>query len=221
MTKWNIGWGITSKCNMNCAFCYSKNNRTKSIDLKLNDWINFIDDNNKYINSINYGTGENTLLDDWFTFIGYVREKYPDIRQSLTTNGHLSLSVKNELNFEIFKKAIDEVDVSLDFANKEKHNEFRGQPLAYKWAIDTLKLCFELKKQCTIVFLGSEVNVSHDNLDSLFGIAKEYNAILRMNIFRPTEGLNEKSLKFILSRDKLLDIIYYIDSNYSILSKFK
>ena len=31
MKKFNVGWGITNSCNMNCRFCYSKETR-KSTD---------------------------------------------------------------------------------------------------------------------------------------------------------------------------------------------
>jgi len=216
--KWNIGWGITSQCNMKCAFCYSRFKRMDSKDLRLKEWVSFIDDNYSYINSINYGTGENTLCGDWFLFVNYVREKYPGIRQSLTTNGYLSVAVEKSKNLEIFKKAIDEVDISLDFAQSDQHNTFRGQTKAYDWALDTLKLCSQYKKQTTLVFLGSNKTLFYDNIDGLFGIARKYNAVLRMNIFRPTEGLNQKSAAFIVSRDVLLDCIFYINEHYSILS---
>ena len=96
MKKWNIGWGTVSHCNMNCQFCYSKHKRKDSKDLKYNDWIKFIDENHSKINSINYGTGENTLDETWFDLVAYIRRNYPQIRQALTTNGHLSEAVKKE-----------------------------------------------------------------------------------------------------------------------------
>ena len=27
MQKYNVGWGLTNACNMNCKFCYSKETR--------------------------------------------------------------------------------------------------------------------------------------------------------------------------------------------------
>lgn len=90
MKKWNIGWGTTSLCNMKCKFCYSKLHRNETNDLGLKEWVHFVDDNHKYINSINYGTGENSISDDWFSLIAHIRTKYPEIRQALTTNGYTS-----------------------------------------------------------------------------------------------------------------------------------
>ncbi len=217
--KWNVGWGPISSCNMHCAFCYSKEKRQSTLDLKLNDWIRFIDSNADRINSINYGTGENTLSSDWFTLISYIRNNYPAIRQSLTTNGYLSEAIKKDpSNLNAFISAVDEVDVSLDFPDADQHNLFRGQPKAYSWALDTLRLCNEYKKRTTIVFLGSKVNVSKEQVDGLFAIAKEYNTILRMNLYRPTEGINNHSERFLLDYQTIVRILNYISKKYHILA---
>lgn len=208
-----------SSCNMNCAFCYSKTKRKQSADLILEDWIRFIDENEQLINSINFGTGENTLSRDWFALIKHIRENYPTIRMSLTTNGHLSEAVsKSSELFQIFTDAIDEVDVSLDFPDEQAHNRFRGQPRAYNWALNTLKLCQETGKRATIVFLGSAENVSKTQIDGLFGIASRYNTILRMNIYRPTDGINSFTSRFIIDYKVLVDTLTYISENYKIIA---
>ena len=90
LKKFNIGWGLTNLCNMNCKFCYSKETREKSRECNIEDWKNFIDENYEQIDSINYGTGENAILDDFFYFIDYVRKEHPNITQSVTTNGYIS-----------------------------------------------------------------------------------------------------------------------------------
>lgn len=218
MKKWNIGWGTISHCNMNCQFCYSKYRRKNSKDLSYSDWIKFIDENHLKINSINYGTGENTLDKNWFKLVSYIRCNYPEIRQALTTNGHLSEAVKDPECMEAFVNGIDEVDVSLDFCNEEQHIEFRGQPKAFGWAIDTLALCQKYSKTTTIVFLGSEKNLNPVNIDGLFAIAKKYGAILRMNMYRPTEGINDFSKEFIVTYDTFVNSLKYIADKHSIIS---
>lgn len=218
MEKLNVGWGSVAQCNMNCAFCYSKFRRVSlEENLGYSDWINFVDNNHDLINSINYGTGENTLNRDWFKLVHYIRRRYPHIRQALTTNGHLSLAVKDDFALKTFVEAIDEVDVSLDFADARKHNSFRGQPKAYSWAIQTLELCRRHDKKLTVVFLGSSKNVYVENVDGLFDIARKYDAVLRMNIYRPTEGLNALSKQFILSFSQLRDILLHIADKYRVL----
>lgn len=66
----------------------------------------------------------------------------------------------------------------MDYADKKKHNEFRGQEHAFEWAIQMLKICKDENIQATIVCLGSAQNMYTDNLEGIFKIAKEYNAWL-------------------------------------------
>ncbi len=153
MRKYNIGWGLTSLCNMHCAFCYSHETRERSDDISISDWIRFVDENYQQIDSINYGTGENSIIDDFFKFIEYVRDKYPTISQSVTTNGYIAQRINENPELKrIFLKSIDEIDVSLDFADREKHCSFRGQEYAYDWAIKTLSDLKETDKKVTALY---------------------------------------------------------------------
>lgn len=219
MKKYNVGWGITNACNMDCKFCYSKDTRYNTNDTKIEDWIKFIDENHEYIDSINYGTGENAICDDFFKFILYVRTNYPTITQALTSNGYIYERVSKypEL-YDIYKNCIDEVDISLDFAIEEKHNYFRGQPKAYNWAINALKMLKEDKKISTIVFVGFEDTMTKENIDGLFEIAKKYNALLRLNIYRPVSDNAEINRKFILSYQTLIKTLEYINEKYKIVT---
>ncbi|MDE7399417.1 MAG: radical SAM protein [Oscillospiraceae bacterium] len=221
MRKYNIGWGLTSKCNMNCELCYSKETRNKSIDISIVDWKRFVDENHEQIDSINYGTGENALLDDFFVFIDYARAKYPFIKQSVTTNGFITQRIlKNDNYHDIFMRALDEVDISLDFADKRKHCDFRGQQYAYDWAIQTLEHLQGSKIKATIVFVGFEETLKKENIDGLFEIAKEYDTMIRLNIYRPVSEAKEINDKFKLSYKTLFDSLRYINSQYRINRHF-
>lgn len=87
--KYALGLGFSSECNMNCPFCYSKEKRNYGYDIDIDIWYKFFEKNNKYIESINYGTGENTTSENWYKFINFIRTNFPNIRQALTTNGYL------------------------------------------------------------------------------------------------------------------------------------
>ncbi len=219
MKKYNIGWGITNACNMKCKFCYSKDVRQNTKSIGLADWIKFIDENHELIDSINYGTGENACCDDFFKFLKYVRQKYPEITQAVTSNGYIYEKIYNQPElYEIYKNCIDEIDISLDFCDKYKHNEFRGQTKAYDWAINALDMLQRDNKTRTIVFVGFEETLQKENIDGLFKIARKYDALLRLNIYRPVS--NEKAIneRFILSYDTLTDALEYINEKYSIVS---
>ena len=219
LEKYNIGWGLTNKCNMHCEFCYSENARSELEECGIEDWQRFVHTNSECIDSINYGTGENALLDDFFYFAQYVRKNFPDIRQSLTTNGYVGVRAEQNSDFmDIYRNCIDEVDVSIDFDDKERHGQFRGQPNAYEWATNTLRLSREMGKLCTIVFVGFDESCKEKNLDGLFNLAKENDALLRMNIYRPTSKSKKVNDKFILSYDSLKNTLNYINDKYEIVS---
>ncbi len=218
MKKWVVGWGVVSSCNMNCKFCYSRKKRVVEKDIEPKYWYEFIDKNAHLIESINYGTGENSLSQDWWDFINYIRTNYPDIIQSVTTNGYISEAIKkDEAKKDIFLNAIDEVDVSLDFADDGKHNDFRGQKNAYKWAMNMLDFCHKNNKRLTIVSLGSDLVVTKENMRGIFDIADKYGAMLRMNIYRPTNGIDEFSKRFMLSKERLIDFLKWVSEEYEIL----
>ena len=217
--KWSIGWGLTSDCNMSCEFCYSRMKRGKGHDIAPDYWKQFIDMNADYISSINYGTGENTISQDWFYLVKYIRDKYPNIIQALTTNGYISEVIKqNAENKVIFLSSIDEVDVSLDYADAQRHNKFRGQPHAYGWVMNTIDFCHSNKIPLTLVMLGSKVTLYEENVHAIFQIASQFNAIIRINLYRPTEGINKISKQYILSIDELLTFLHFASTNYNVLS---
>ena len=219
MKKWNIGWGVVSSCNMNCEFCYSSERRNLSSDISFSYWKKFIDENAAYIATINYGTGENSISQEWFKLIRYIRVNYPQIRQSLTTNGYISVATeRNEDNMRAFLTSIDEVDVSLDFADAVRHCAFRGQPKAYEWARNAMALCYRNNIPLTIVVLGSKQNLTEENIAGIFDVAKQYDAIVRVNMYRPTHGINEKSRKYILSIQDLLEFLRFVKDRYKVLS---
>ena len=177
----------------------------------------FIDTNQSHISSINYGTGENSLSDQWFDLVEHIGNRHPHIKQALTTNGYISKACKDQRKYKIFKEHISEVDISLDFADSERHNRFRGNAEAYEMALSAFDLCKDSQKQTTLVFLSTTEVVDPNNLEELFEIANKYGTLLRSNIYRPTSGFNKVSERFILEYKTLVDMIKWISINHKII----
>jgi len=207
--KWKIGWGLTNKCNMNCPFCYSKEARQSNDDISYDHALRFIDYNHKYIESINYGTGENTLSDTWRNILMHISKNYPDIKQAITTNGYLSKIVTEEKNYNLLH-SIDEVDVSLDIADKSDFNLLRGVEHAYDWVMQTIKVCNENKIKTTIVTILIDKTIHIDNLGKLIEISRKHNCFLRLNIYRPNIQQAVEPVKYITLKDALLWIIDHV-----------
>ena len=214
--KWKIGWGFTAKCNMTCPFCYSAIARRDDYEIPLQSAKRFVDINADMIESINYGTGECALSENWASLAAYIRSSYPAIRQSLTTNGSIAKQIAaGMLHGNQFACMIDEVDVSLDFFEESKHNQTRGNSNAYRWALDTLELCNSNAITPTIVMVGYTETLGIRNLEGIFRLAGKYNAFVRINILRPLKGTKlpppsnrqmHQALKTILQRYKVVSL---------------
>ena len=83
---------------------------------------------------------------------------------------------------------------------------------------DTLNMLKNDKKKATIVFVGFEETMTKENIDGLFAIAKKYDALVRLNIYRPVSEKEEINKKFILSYNTLIEAIEYIYKNYKVVA---
>lgn len=220
MKRYDVGWGAISACNMKCQFCYSKDVRHEvgKADVGLKEWIAFVDSNHEYMDSINYGTGENSISDDWFRLIDYVTSNYPTIKQAITTNGTLFKRMKDNPKYEaLVNKCISEIDVSLDFCVGEKHDELRGLKGAYENAVNMLDYCKDKDIEATLVFIGIEEVLKKDNLAGIFDIAGKCKAKLRTNIFRPIDFTSPVTPRFIAKYDTIMETLKWINDNHKIL----
>ncbi len=92
----------------------------------------------------------------------------------------------NEETISHVKNHFNDVDVSIDFADPVRHNEFRGHHNAWKWATTALNLLKEHQVEASIVACAMSINTDPVNVDGLLNLAREYGCTLRFNVFRPT-----------------------------------
>jgi radical SAM protein with 4Fe4S-binding SPASM domain len=199
---------------MSCAFCYSVIARNGIEELDFPVMREFVDANHRYIDSINYGTGENSLSAHWFELVKYVRAHYPKIHQALTTNGYLAPSLHNRQDADAVLAALDEVDLSLDYADPGRHSTIRGHPKAYQWAMETIDICQRAQIQTTLVILGIDDTLALGNLAAIFDLAWENDCFVRLNIYRP----NHYQKLTPLSYSALKQAITFVIENHSVVS---
>ncbi|MEM4332147.1 MAG: radical SAM protein [Candidatus Micrarchaeia archaeon] len=229
MRKWKLGWGYTSSCNMHCGHCYSKKVRCETSiqkDNKLKFAKMFIRSNKQYIESINYGTGENVLDKTWWKLFEFCATE-TGILQGLTTNGSLAKFVQH---VELIKK-LNDVDVSIDFGESKLHDNFRGFKGAWKLAVDTLDLCNSNSISRTIVTVAMNINFNENNMELILKLASEYNSNIRINILRPTyPGLKKyvveplqfyKVMKWLLQNTYVVSISDVLFSSILRENKYK
>jgi radical SAM protein with 4Fe4S-binding SPASM domain len=211
--RWAVGIGFTAACNMICRFCYSRDLR-HAASLPVESWQAFFSRHSHHIAAVNYGTGESTLSDSWFRLARWVRDRYPTITQALTTNGHLAEAVADPKRSADFLAAIDEVDVSIDYADERLHNQLRGNSRAFCTALATLEYCATHAKTTTIVVLGLDSTLAPDNLDALFTIAATYGAAIRINLYRRVHESDEQPPAF----DNINQALCWICERHSVVT---
>jgi radical SAM protein with 4Fe4S-binding SPASM domain len=177
--------------------------------------LQFVVVNSDSIRSINWGTTENATEDAWFDLIAAIQATCPAIVQGVTTNGFLGARCAQEpRSLAVLLNCLQEVDVSLDFADPQAHNTFRGNVAAYGWAIQTLALCQQQGIPRSIVMLGCRETLTHRNLAELFNITARFEAHLRINILRPKAGDSLAAVPYAM----LKEILLWILRNYRVVS---
>jgi len=173
-----IGFGYTRICNFRCEFCYSKNVRggwTKQ------DAVKVIADAVEHHGSVelNWGTGENVLVPE---FVEVLREVHRmGVPQDLTTNGSVVLR-KQALQY------LDELDVSIDYPDPERHNRARGHPKAFEWATQAVKLASREGIQVTVTMVGMRGNLTYETGYAMVELARSLGAdALRLNMYFHTK----------------------------------
>ncbi|MBI5695677.1 MAG: radical SAM protein, partial [Nitrospirae bacterium] len=125
--KW-IAWEVTRRCNLSCVHCRSAST-TNSFDTAFNteEAKKLIDDISSFSTPvIVLSGGEPLLRSDLFEIAGYGTGK--GLRMCIATNGSL---VTDEICIKMKAAGIRMVSMSLDGANPETHDDFRGQPGAF------------------------------------------------------------------------------------------
>lgn len=133
---------ITQRCNLNCKYCYNKQNlNTNMRELSTQDWRNVIDRLEKEgINKFFVTGGEPLLRADLSEIISYIKGE-----KTLLTNGTLLVNNK----YELLKK-FDKIIVSLDSLNIEENELNRENSIYYNVRKNIEDIPLELREKIMI-----------------------------------------------------------------------
>ncbi|MCU0679080.1 MAG: radical SAM protein [Planctomycetes bacterium] len=174
----SLGWGF-SGCNMNCWHCYN-NSTWQHPEHSFAILKNIADKVCPQIKSINYGTGEFICNPNTVALAQYIFHSFPRVKQAVTSNG-FTIVMMEKTNLSYFH----DVDISLDFPFPEKHNRFRGHPLAWKWFERSLEICQEAGLEKSIVTCVTS-ETSDDDIKEFLELTNRLGASWRTNWFRKT-----------------------------------
>ena len=134
-----VVWDYTRRCNLSCKHCYSKAGTPSRRELNTKEALNVVDQLADFgVVALAFSGGEPLARKDFFQVAGHAANS--GLYVSVATNGTLiSKSVAKRLR----QIGLNYVEISIDGASSETHDEFRGLKGAFDMAIKGLKNCVE------------------------------------------------------------------------------
>ncbi len=172
------GWSFTKRCNLRCRHCYSKAGKCLDDELTLEEALKVADKlKESGVVAVNFGGGECCLRKDFIELCRYLNKLGIDI--SYTTNGTTFSLIKDHLDL------FHDIGVSIDFADAETHDQFRGVPGSFKKAIATIKELVKEGVNTEIVTCLTKLNCHEEELERIYELSKVLNVnYWRLNRFR-------------------------------------
>jgi len=136
-----IVWNLTNMCNFRCQHCYQRADRPLPGELTLEEKLNLIEQLDRAgVAAVAISGGEPTIHPHFHRVVKELADR--GIHTSVATNGWTFADM------EELKKTVElglkYVEVSIDSANPEKHDRFRGIPGAWEHATKALENAVEL-----------------------------------------------------------------------------
>ncbi|KYK24498.1 hypothetical protein AYK26_06665 [Euryarchaeota archaeon SM23-78] len=174
-----VGWSFTSQCNLRCIHCYNASGKPHPNELTHEQALfvakKLIDSK---VDAVNFGGGECPLRKDFFEICRLLHEA--GIKLSLTTNGLTYKKVAPYIHL------FHDIGVSIDFADAERHDFFRGVKGAFEKTIEATKFFVSKGVNTEIVTCITKLNCTEKELRKLYELAKELKVdFWRLNRYRP------------------------------------
>ena len=170
--KFNMYVNITNRCNCNCTFCLRHLKEDHKLWLKDGEpsveeikqaFLNAPMDNVKEI--VICGFGEPTIrLDDLIKVLKFIREKYPQMKVRMNTNGLSDLEFGKSTAL-MFEGLLDTISISLNESTAQKYLDVTRSRFGIKSYNAMLEFASQCKKYIpnvvvTIVDIIGEVEIA-------------------------------------------------------------
>jgi len=209
MSRKNLvaGWSFTNACNLKCIHCYNASGKRREDELTLEEAFQVADKLKKAgVVAVNFGGGECALRPDFIELCKYINKL--GMKISYTTNGTTYNMIKDNLGL------FHDIGVSIDFADREKHDWFRGVGGVYDRAVETIKDLVKKGVDTEIVTCLTKLNCSHNELEKLYKLAKELGVnYWRLNRFRANGRGIENKLSLAPNHDELKNAYEYLSKH--------
>jgi len=133
-----VSYSITTECNLKCKHCYSESvDQPAPDELSTEEALRLMDDLSKWgIGLLVIDGGEPLCREDLFDIVKYASSK--GLRTTIGSNGTL---IDKAMARKMLDAGVKSVAISVDGADAETHDSFRGIAGAFEQTIKGLEAC--------------------------------------------------------------------------------
>lgn len=163
-----VVWNFTNMCNLKCKHCYQKADRPTPDELTLNEKLDVIRQLDEAgVAAVAFSGGEPTIHPDFPIVLKAAADA--GMYTALATNG-IRLADRKYAE-KLRKLGLRYVEISVDSADPDKHDAFRGVKGAWKKTVQGVKNAVELGFSTAIATTVTKINL--DEISDIIDLAEE------------------------------------------------
>jgi radical SAM protein with 4Fe4S-binding SPASM domain len=197
-----VVWNLTYKCNLRCKHCY-EDAGVKKGEMSTQEAKQTLDTLSRIagigLPALSFSGGEPLMRSDFFELAAYAKQRIGFT--SIASNGTL---ITKDNAKQIKDAKIDYVEISIDGATPQVHDEFRCISGAFEKALQGVKNCIEEGVETCIATVLHRDNLSE--LGSLIELSKELNVRFMHFNYIPT-GRAKDYIELDLTPDERLHVL--------------
>lgn len=203
-----VSFEFTYACNLRCVHCYAVADKSLPNELTTAEIKNFIDEIvDMKVYSIVLSGGEPLLREDFFEILKYTSER--GLRVIVSTNGTLLNWITAE---KIKSSGVDIVQVSLDGANAETHDRFRGVQGAFHRALQGIR-ALEKAGVEKIGVATCATTLNYEEIPQLIDYLSKNTNVTRMRILRFLPiGKGRAQKELVLDHSRIVNLYNTIEN---------
>ena len=159
----------TTRCNFTCGFCAGRHMQQQ--DMPLQAFYQLVDKLDHVTHVELQGEGEPLLHPDFFAMVAYLRQKFPQVKISLITNGSL---LTDTIITQLLQASLTGIMVSLETADAMEFQTIRGGKFSRVTRGLNNLICQKTQWPGTVPRVGFAVTLLRSTYASLGAIAELY-----------------------------------------------
>jgi len=197
----SVVWSLSYRCNLRCMHCYQNAGQPSTDELSLDEQLNIVDQiAHAGVSMVVLSGGEPLANPNLEFLIERIRKHKMAI--SIDSNGVL---VDKKIVEYLKRVGVTSIELSLDGAEAQSHDRFRGLDGAFNKTLDAVEMCAEAGIFTTVATTATRLN--HTNGRKLIALAKSRgaNRIVFFDLIPTGRGKDIQNLR--LTPKELTDLM--------------